>query len=176
MDPILILHRVLCLAYGERRIKTSVRAARGVKRRNFPLTQLILFSFLFQAMGANPYETNIVSWGSMRMLDQPVVAIAAGFKHTAVLVKKRVKSGCLEKAHDPVSQRVALCAVAGHLFFSPPLPQGTAVAIFDINGRMLYKTIARGASIRLPRMTANRVALWRISHPAIAGSGKIVVR
>jgi hypothetical protein len=38
-----------------------------------------------QASGINPYETNIVSWGSMQMLDQPAIAIAAGGVRTVAL-------------------------------------------------------------------------------------------
>ena len=45
---------------------------------------IIVFSCHLFAQ-TNPYQSDIVSWGRMQMLDGPVKAIAAGGFHTVVL-------------------------------------------------------------------------------------------
>jgi hypothetical protein len=70
---------------------------------------------------------------------------------------------------------VMLSYKAGCLFFSSPLPDGTTLALFNLNGRMIFKTVALGASIRLPLQT-DRVALWRVEHPKLIASGRVLLR
>jgi hypothetical protein len=64
---------------------------------------------------------------------------------------------------------------AGCLFFSSPLPDGTTLALFDLSGQMIFKTVAQGASIRLPLKT-DRVALWRVEHPKLIATGKVLLK
>ena len=70
---------------------------------------------------------------------------------------------------------VMLSYKAGCLFFSSPLPVGTTLSLFDLSGQMIFKTAAQGASFRLPLKT-DRVALWRVEHPKLISSGRVVLR
>ena len=61
---------------------------RTIKKLTAVLAAVLLFfllSFHHSAFAANPYESDIVSWGSMQMLDQPAIAIAAGGYHSLAL-------------------------------------------------------------------------------------------
>ena len=64
---------------------------------------------------------------------------------------------------------------AGCLFFSSPLPDRTTLALFDMSGRMIFKTVAQGASIRLP-LLADHVALWQVEHTNLIASGRVLLR
>ncbi|MGA2508214.1 MAG: hypothetical protein ABSF80_12140 [Chitinispirillaceae bacterium] len=70
---------------------------------------------------------------------------------------------------------VMLSYKAGCLFFSSPLPDGTTLALFNMSGRMIFKTVAQGASIRLP-LLADHVALWQVEHPNLIASGRVLLR
>jgi hypothetical protein len=62
----------------------------------------------------------------------------------------------------------------GKLYFSKFLPQGTALSLFDFNGKVMYRTMISGNSASLPADIASRVSLWQLSHPTFFTSGKII--
>lgn len=76
---------------------------------------------------------------------------------------------------DTFRNNVHLTYKRGNLHFSRPLPHGTILTLFDYSGKMMYKAISSEASISLPPGTANRVALWHVSHPTFSTSGKITL-
>jgi glucuronoarabinoxylan endo-1,4-beta-xylanase len=78
-------------------------------------------------------------------------------------------------AGNNTGHAVMLSYKAGCLFFSSPLPDGTTLALYDLNGQMIFKTAAQGASLRLP-LNTDRVALWRVEHPKLSASGRVVLR
>jgi hypothetical protein len=70
---------------------------------------------------------------------------------------------------------VRLSYRAGTLFCAPLLSDATTVELFDLNGRTIFKTIAKGALVDLAPGTAGRVALWRLSRPGFSASGKLPI-
>ena len=64
-----------------------VRLGLGQKRpaAGVAASIVLLFSLHFCAFAANPNACDIVSWGSMQMLDKPATAISSGGLHTMAL-------------------------------------------------------------------------------------------
>ena len=104
-----------------------------------------------------------------------VIAIAAGDSHTVVLVEKR-KTAIQIPVREKTVRTVFLSCKSGRLHFSSPVPDRTTIALFDLNGRMLFKTVAQGGSIKLPVAPANCIVLWRVQNLKYSAAGKILLR
>ena len=127
------------------------------------------------ATSLTPYLTS----ASANLASQTAVAVTGG-SFTATLAATSVTTfvGAYSTAvlNNTVRKNTVMFSYkAGCLFFSSPLPDGTTLALFNLNGRMIFKTVAQGASIRLPLKT-DRVALWRVEHPKLIASGKVLLK
>lgn len=69
---------------------------------------------------------------------------------------------------------ISISCKTGKLHFSKSLPQGTALRLFDLNGKLIYSTIASGKSVCLQKSVIRKVSLWQLSHSSFSGSGMIV--
>ncbi|MBN2188882.1 MAG: hypothetical protein JW699_05470, partial [Chitinispirillaceae bacterium] len=104
-----------------------------------------------------------------------VKAIAAGYIHTVALLE-RGAAAVLNRHSAKSFTRFSLRCNAGRILFSCPLPTGTVFTLFDLTGRVMLRANVHGASLELPLRTARRVALWRIEHPELVASGRVVLR
>ena len=75
---------------------------------------------------------------------------------------------------DDISRRTPhLSFVAGNLHVSSQLPIGTILTLFDINGKLIFKTDMKKNSVKLPTGVAGRIVLWNISNSQFSVSGKL---
>lgn len=106
-----------------------------------------------------------------------VIAIATGNSYTVVLRGKKSTTAVLKTtAGKIVFSPLSLSYKTGIIFLSSLLPEGTTFKLFDTNGRLIYKTMAPNARMRLPIPPADRVVLWRAEHPRLVVSGKLLIR
>jgi alpha-tubulin suppressor-like RCC1 family protein len=122
------------------------------------------------AWGNNNYGQTTVPVG----LDS-VKAIAAGYGHTVALLERGttvVRNREIIKFY----KKFSLSYKAGSILFSTPLPAGTVFTLFDLNGRVIFRADVHGTSLKLPLRSAHRVALWRVEHPKLIASGRLLLR
>ena len=65
------------------------------------------------------------------------------------------------------------CSTTGNLLCTAPLPAGSILTLYHLNGRMVFRATVGGTIIKLPSGIPDGGMLWRIMHPAFRYSGKI---
>ena len=103
----------------------------------FVFKMIVFFKCLFSCSlfaQTNPYQSDIVSWGSMQIIDGPVKAIAAGGSHTVALINR--STSAIEQPRIATTNKNRGNFLFGSCLF---VPQNSVATLYDTQGRMFAK-------------------------------------
>ena len=106
-------------------------------QRAFVFKMIVFFTCLFSCYlfaQTNPFQSDIVSWGSMQMLNGPVKAIAAGRSHTVALINRGTSA--IEQPKCTTTNKKIGTLLSGSCLF---VPQNSVATLYDTRGRILAK-------------------------------------
>jgi predicted peptidase len=114
-----------------------------------------------------------------------------GLSHVGGIEKAREEPGALKwllankrstmtvhqpaAGNKPAGTNYQVWSDHGTLHVTPPLPRGTIVSLFGLNGQLLFRSDVSEKSFNLPSRTADGAVFWRMSNRQHEASGRLFV-